>query len=99
MRILFRPQARAEALEAQAWYESRATGLGLEFARALDAAVAAAVRDPETFPAIGSNCRRVLLRRFPYSMVYRVREDAFLVVAVFHHRRNPSRHSHRIGRS
>ena len=38
MRVLFRPQARAEALEAQAraealeaqvWYESRAAGLGL----------------------------------------------------------------------
>ena len=42
MRILFRPEARAELLEAQAWYESRATGLGLEFARVVDAAVASA---------------------------------------------------------
>ena len=29
MRILFRPEARAEVLEAQTWYESRAVGLGL----------------------------------------------------------------------
>ena len=46
MRILFRPEARAEVLEAQAWYESRAAGLGLEFARALEAAVATASRNP-----------------------------------------------------
>lgn len=44
MRVLFRPQARTEVVEAQAWYESRATGLGLEFARLVDAAVASAAR-------------------------------------------------------
>ena len=91
MRILFRPQARDEALEAQAWYESRATGLGLEFARALDAAVAAASRNPTMFTHVTGNCRRVLLRRFPFSMVYRVLGDEFLVIAVFHHRRAPSK--------
>ena len=34
MRVVFRPEARAELLEARAWYDSRAAGLGLEFARA-----------------------------------------------------------------
>lgn len=56
MRILFRPQARTEALEAQAWYESRAAGLGLEFARALDAAVASAVRNPNAFALFTDSC-------------------------------------------
>jgi plasmid stabilization system protein ParE len=91
MHILFRPQAKDEALEAQAWYESRAAGLGLEFARALDAAVAAAARNPTMFTLVTGDCRRVLLRRFPFSMVYRVLGDEFLVVAVFHHRRDPSK--------
>jgi plasmid stabilization system protein ParE len=90
MRILFRPQAKDEALAAQAWYESRATGLGLEFARALEAAVAAAARNPEMFAFVVGDCRRVLLRKFPFSMVYRVLGDEFLVIAVFHHRRDPS---------
>jgi toxin ParE1/3/4 len=97
MHILFRPQARDEALEAQAWYESRATGLGLEFARALDAAVAAAVRNPAMFTLVTGDCRRVLLRRFPFSMVYRVLGDEFLVIAVFHHRRDPSKLARRGG--
>ena len=98
MRILFRPQARAEVLEAQAWYESRARGLGFEFARSVEAAVASAARDPEAFALVAGNCRRVLLRRFPFSMVYRVCGDELLVVAVFHHRRDPSRLVRRVGR-
>jgi hypothetical protein len=44
MRLVFRPEARRELLEAQAWYEARATGLGLEFGRAVDAAVEQALR-------------------------------------------------------
>lgn len=89
MRVVFRPQARTEALEAQIWYESHAAGLGIEFARALDAAVAAAVSNPEAFSTVAGSCRRILLRRFPFSLVYRVRGNEFLVVAVFHHRQNP----------
>jgi len=98
MRILFRPEARAEVLEAQVWYESRARGLGFEFARSVEAAVASAVHNPEAFILVAGNCRRVLLRRFPFSMVYRVRGDELLVVAVFHHRRDPSKLARRAGR-
>ena len=89
MRVVFRPEARAEALDAQVWYESRSPGLGLEFARALDAALASALRDPIGFVKIEGECRRVILRKFPYSLVYRPEPGVFLVVAVFHHRRNP----------
>ena len=98
MRILFRPEARAELLEAQAWDESRATGLGLEFARVVDAAVASASRDPTAFAQVAGTCRRVLLRKVPFSLVFRVRGDEFLVIAVFHHRRNPVRLTQRTDR-
>ena len=97
MRILFRPEARTEVLEAKAWYEARSVGLGLEFARSLDAAVAAAFRDPAAYSVVEGDCRRILLRRFPFSLVYRVRTDEFLVIAVFHHRRDPSVIARRAG--
>ncbi len=34
MLVVLRPEAEHELLEAQAWYESKALGLGFEFARA-----------------------------------------------------------------
>ena len=98
MRILFRPEARAELLEAQAWYESRAPGLGLEFARSVDAAISSASRNPTAFVQIAGSCRRALLRKFPFSLVFRVRADELLVVAIFHHRRDPSKLTQRTGR-
>ncbi len=98
MQVLFRPEARAELLEAQSWYESRATGLGLEFARAVEAAVESAVRNPAAFAFVADNCQRILLRRFPFSLVYRARRKELLVLALFHHRRSPSKLIERTGR-
>ncbi|MFA7494694.1 MAG: hypothetical protein WCY67_00095 [Acidithiobacillus sp.] len=48
MLVVLRPEAEHELLEAQTWYESKALGLGFEFARAADAAVASALRNPYT---------------------------------------------------
>ncbi|MGH8701418.1 MAG: type II toxin-antitoxin system RelE/ParE family toxin, partial [Burkholderiales bacterium] len=45
------------------------------------------------YPAIGSpitpTARRILLNRFPYSVVYRTSSDEIIVIAVAHQRRRP----------
>jgi plasmid stabilization system protein ParE len=90
MRVVFRPEARVEALGAQSWYEARRIGLGFEFALALEAAVESAARRPSAHPVVEGQCRRVLLRRFPYAVVFQPGAESLLIVAVFHHRRDPS---------
>lgn len=75
--------------EAQAWYEERAVGLGAEFARAVDVAVSLVSRSPAGFPLVGQGVRRVVLRRFPYLIAYAVEGDSLVVLACFHHRRDP----------
>jgi hypothetical protein len=45
-RILFRPEAETELMEAASWYEERGKGLGAEFLRSLDAAISAIERNP-----------------------------------------------------
>lgn len=89
MRIVFRPEAQAELLEAQAWYEERASGLGMSFARAFEVALLDALRRPLSHPLVEGELRRALLRRFPYAVFFRTGNEELLVVAVFHHRRDP----------
>lgn len=89
MHIVFRPEALKELLEAQAWYEARSVGLGFEFARAVDAAVTRAVRTPLTFPCIEAEFRHVILRKFPYSIIFYASECELVVVSCFHQRRRP----------
>ncbi|MDD2914388.1 MAG: type II toxin-antitoxin system RelE/ParE family toxin [Gallionella sp.] len=97
MRVLLRPEAEQELLEAQAWYESKALGLGFEFARAADAAVASALRNPLSHLRIEEEFRRVLFRKFPYMLIYLPSSEELLVVSFFHQHREPGAWQERFG--
>lgn len=90
-RLFLRPDAKADARDAFAWYEERSTGLGFEFLRALRAALSPLAREPRLFPVILDDIRRARLRRFPYSVLYVALDDATVVIAVMHDRRDPRR--------
>lgn len=89
MHLVFRPEAQKELLDAEAWYEERAVGLGFEFARAVDVAVERIRRMPLTYPAMEGGFRHLMTRKFPYSVIYKTTESEIIVVACFHHRRRP----------
>ena len=90
MRLVFRPEAQNEILSAQSWYEDRAQGLGLEFARAVDVAVERICRTPAAFACLDAQFRHLMLRKFPYSIIYHATDAEILVVSCFHHRRKPA---------
>ena len=94
----FSAPASEELAEAIRWYEDRRAGLGSE----LYDAVAAAVELIRTHPEIGAPrgglfpSRQLRVARFPYKVVYRVREHDIYVIAVAHLRRRPGYWEHRI---
>lgn len=83
--------ASEEFAAAVQWYEEQRPGLGAEF---YDAVVDTADRI-ETHPEIGTpaspdqRIRRVLVRRFPYQVVYRLLLDEIVIIAVAHLKRRP----------
>lgn len=70
----FEPEAAEELERAQEWYEERVPGLGGEFVRAVKAVVAQAAREPEFYPVVHRDIRRGTVRRFPYGVLYGIRE-------------------------
>ena len=90
-RTRFQRRATLELSEAAAWYEEKSKGLGHEFVRAVDAAIASITRNPFAYPTMRYHVRRMLLRRFPYSIMYRVSADEIVIVSIWHGRRNPRR--------
>ena len=95
MRVLVRAAAAADIDEAYRWYENRRAGLGEEFLREVEAVRERILLSPDTFPVMHRQTRRVLLRRFPYAMYYRVDGDLVIVVACMHGRRDPKRMANR----
>lgn len=89
MRVRFLSTASVELAEALAWYHERspraAEGLWL---RIQDARRSLALF-PHAAPPISLNARRFILSGYPYDLVYSVRADEIVVLAVAHHSRQP----------
>lgn len=83
------PAAVAEAAEIRAWYAERAPAVATALVEELDRAITAIAERPERWPAFVHGTRRYLLRRFPYSVVFRVEASRILIVAFVHGRRRP----------
>jgi plasmid stabilization system protein ParE len=86
---VFRPLAAADVEEAYRWYQEQRSGLGDEFLEAVQLALQNAVSTPLAYPQVHRDKRRVLLRRFPYSLIYRLIEDQVVVLGCLHGRRHP----------
>jgi len=89
--VVIRPAAAADLDEAFLWYEAQRSGLGDEFLNAVEQAFRAVLDNPRRYRVVHQDTRRAHVRRFPYSVFYRIVGDDVVVVACFHGRRNPQR--------
>ena len=86
--------AEDEILEAALYYEDRQHGLGFDFYEQVSETIAAIGKSPLRFPVyegehLEHEFRRAQIRRFPYIVVYQVRPQETLVVAIAHTSRKP----------
>ena len=88
--IRFHDEARIEFLDQVAYYEEARIGLGDRFYNEVEIAVARAGRMPGHGSPHKYGTRRVYPKKFPFSIVYVVRELEIVVLAVAHFRRRPS---------
>ncbi|HKZ74554.1 MAG TPA: type II toxin-antitoxin system RelE/ParE family toxin, partial [Steroidobacteraceae bacterium] len=79
MIVEFLPAADREFREATRYYEARAPGLGHEFIAELE----------HMRSILDSMHRSLVLRRFPFALIYRIDPTAVRIVAVAHKRRKP----------
>ncbi|MGL4462664.1 MAG: type II toxin-antitoxin system RelE/ParE family toxin [Planctomycetia bacterium] len=89
MRLIYHPEAEAEAAEAARYYETRSPGLGVRFSLEFEAAVAAILSAPDRWPIVEGHLRCYTVSRFPYALYYLVVGDELRILVVKHHRRHP----------
>jgi plasmid stabilization system protein ParE len=89
--VHFDEPASAELEDAVRWYESRREGLGAEFFETVSTALSRIAENSSVGQAHSAdgNTRRMLLERFPYQVVYRIRPHDLVIVAVAHLKRRP----------
>ena len=91
------PEAIDEARAARLWYAQRNARAALRFLNELDSAIEEVAQHPDRWPTHLHGTRHYRLHRFPYSLVYRVRDERVEIVACEHARRRPGYWRDRLG--
>jgi hypothetical protein len=74
-RLIVRPEAEADILEAALWYDEKEPGLGVDLVLEVRSAIRRATEDPAIHLQLRKQpeVRRILARRFPYRIFFIVR--------------------------
>jgi len=89
-KVILHKAAEEEIHQAFAWYAERSEIAAHAFVQELSSMMRLAINSPETWPIGVGNTRRIVFPRFPFDLVFRVRNQTLQIVAVAHHRRRPS---------
>lgn len=81
--------AYRELSEAADYYDHESPGLGPVFADEIEAGFARILEYPDAAPQIASGVHRLVLARFPYNLIYEIREDFIRILAIAHQHKRP----------
>ncbi|MEP7012552.1 MAG: type II toxin-antitoxin system RelE/ParE family toxin [Acidobacteriota bacterium] len=91
MKLVIVPAALSELQDAAAFYTATAdVELGLAFVSEFERAARSLLENPQSGAIFRGTCRRFLLRRFPYSIIYQLSREELRIIAVAHQRRRPA---------
>jgi toxin ParE1/3/4 len=89
-RVVFRPVAEREMLEAERWFEERHSELGQRFRDSIDATIERIRQFPLAFQGVHGDKRRAMVPHFPHALYFRLIDDQIVVAAVVHGHRDPA---------
>ena len=83
------PESESDLSEAKGWYDRQYPGLGQQFILCIDQAIERILLLPEGYREVVPGVRRVLVRRFPYGIYYKIEPERLVILAVYHSKRDP----------
>jgi len=81
--------AQTEMDDAIVWYEEQFSGLGIEFLDEILETFKRIKLNPDAWRSFSDRTRRCLVHRFPYGIIYQIRDNGILVIAIAHLHRKP----------
>lgn len=89
--------AAEDIATAMGYYESQSLGLGGDFLDEFESAVERIYQCPQAWRRISVNHRRIILRRFPYAVLYYCHGEEIIISGVMNLRMDPEQQNRRLG--
>ncbi len=89
--LVVKHSAREMLNDAYWWYEEQLPGLGERFLNEIEHSFTKLANAPYSYSLLQENYRQLILKRFPYKIVFEVVEKNVVIYAVFHSKRDPDK--------
>lgn len=94
----FHPDAKRELGDATAFYDSINYEIADQFITEVERTISRIEQYPEAWSQLSSNARRCRVANFPYGIVYSIKGQKILIIAVMHLQRKPNYWSNRLSK-
>ena len=96
MKVTFHEAARDELAHAVTFYNDRSEGLGAALVEDVNSTIDRIVTHGDMGVGVRPGVRRILLRRFLFSLLYDTSTERVRILALMHHRRRPGYWAERV---
>lgn len=87
-RVTIRSRGQTDLFRAFLWYDQQQPGLGGDLVDEVRRCIRALEQDPLRYPVYYRGFRRMLTRRFPYKLFFRLEDDNVIVFRILHGRQD-----------
>ena len=96
MKLVVQPEAEADIVDAAVWYDQQARPIRQRFLQTVELVLGTIEQHPHRYQKVFGQVRRVMVRGFPYALLYVVSEQEVNVIACMHTSRDPRRWQGRV---
>ena len=86
----FTSAALTELAQAILYYEQRENGLGTAFLDEVEATLSRVLQQPTAWHPLSARTRRCRTHKFPFGLIYQIRDNELLITSVMDLRRDPA---------
>lgn len=83
------PGAAEDYEEAFIWYSAHGFDIALDFEREIERCLRLIVLNPLRWPKFDAERRRLIVRKFPFSIIYEMIGQEIVILAIAHGKRKP----------
>ena len=89
MKYVFHPEALTEYAQAVQYYLEQNNKVAQAFIDAIEETIYRIRETPTRYPIVDEEIRRCMTKKFPYGILYSIKQDSILILAIMHCSRKP----------
>ncbi|MGB5595133.1 MAG: type II toxin-antitoxin system RelE/ParE family toxin [Crocosphaera sp.] len=96
MKYVFHPEALTEYAQAVQYYLEQNNKAAQAFIDVIEETIYRIREIPTRYPIVDEEIRRCMTKKFPYGILYSIKQDSILILAIMHCSRKPGYWKNRI---